>query len=90
MNWIGLSIQKTTSYTFNTMPIKQIFKWGGIVVVAVGSAVASWLLGKEKGKEEGYKKGTIDQAHRDAKKMKEMKDAHDRDRREWSDILNER
>ena len=70
------------------MPIKQILKWGGLAVAATGSLIASWWFGKEKGREEGYKEGTVDQASRDAKKMKEMKDAHDRDRKDFEDILN--
>ena len=42
------------------------------------------------GKTDGRKQGTVEQAKRDEKKIKKMREDHERDRREWERIDKEK
>lgn len=42
------------------------------------------------GKTDGRKQGTVEQAKRDEKKMKEMREDHERDRQKWETIDKEK
>lgn len=42
------------------------------------------------GKTDGRKQGTVEQAARDEKKMKKMRESHERDRQEWERIDKEK
>lgn len=42
------------------------------------------------GKTDGRKQGTVEQAHRDEKKMRKMQKDHERDRQEWEKIDKEK
>ena len=54
---------------------------GGGAVAAGGAAYA---VGKSKGHKEGKIEGTIEQSQRDEKKMKEMHQNHESDRKRWN------
>lgn len=69
------------------------YLFGGGVVVADG---AGYGTGKYKGHEKGKKEGSAEQAFRDEKKMKNMHQEHENDRKRWQeekqayeDLLNE-
>lgn len=59
---------------------------GGGTVAAGGAAYA---IGKSKGHKEGKIEGTIEQSQRDEKKMKEMHQKHESDRKRWNEEKQE-
>lgn len=56
---------------------------------AIGGGVAAaggaYAVGKSVGHKEGKKEGTVEQAARDEKKMKEMHKKHENDRKRWNE-----
>ena len=59
---------------------------GGTVVAG---AAAGYVYGKSTGHTEGKKEGTAEQAARDEKKMKEMQEKHENDRKRWNEQKQE-
>ncbi len=77
----------------------HLTKHGAKYVAGAAAAVVTgvaYTFGKIAGHEEGKKEGTIEQAARDEKKMRDMQQKHEDDRNRWSkqrqeyeDFLNE-
>lgn len=54
---------------------------GGVAAIGGGA----YVVGKSVGHKEGKKEGTVEQAARDEKKMKEMHQKHENDRKRWNE-----
>lgn len=65
--------------------------WGKYLMgeVAVAAGGAAYAIGKSKGHKEGKIEGTIEQSQRDEKKMKEMHQQHECDRKRWNEEKKE-
>lgn len=67
-----------------TAVVKNITKHGTKYIIVVGAAAtssASYVVGKLRGKKEG----TVEQAARDEKKIKDIHQQHENDRKRWNE-----
>lgn len=64
---------------------EHFVKHGSKYLFGVGVAAANYAVGEAVGHSKGKKEGTAEQAARDEKKIKEMHQQHENDRKRWNE-----